>query len=85
MTKDNYTIFAIVVLGVRPGRMHGNQPSEDSFVNLLLCDYVVLTNLTAVFALNETSNRCGLAQIFTHFSLLMLGAKALTQRIIERV
>jgi hypothetical protein len=85
MTKEDYTIFAIVVLGVRPGRMHGNQPSKDSFVNLLLCDYVVLTNLTAVFALNETSNRRGLAQIFTHFSLLMLGAKALTQRIIERV
>ncbi len=76
MTKDNYTIFAIVVLGVRPGRTHGNRLSEDSFVNLLLWDYVVLTNLTAVFALNETSNRRGLAQIFTHFSLLMLGAKS---------
>jgi hypothetical protein len=85
MTKDDYTIFAIVVLGVHPGRTHGNQPNEDSFVNLLLCDYVVLTNLTAVFALNETSNRRGLAQILTHFSHLMLGAKALTQRIIERI
>ncbi len=85
MTKDDYTIFAIVVLGVCPGRTHGDRPSKDSFVNLLLCDYVVLTNLTAVFALNETSNRHGLAQILTHFSLLMLGAKALTQRIIEQV
>ena len=77
MTKDDYnTIFASVVLGVCPGRMHGNRPSKDLFVNLLLCDYVVLTNLIAVFALNETSNRRGLAQIFTHFSLLMLGAKS---------
>ncbi len=86
MTKDDYnTIFASVVLGVCPGRMHGNRPSKDLFVNLLLCDYVVLTNLIAVFALNETSNRRGLAQILTRFSLLMLGAKALTQRIIEQV
>jgi hypothetical protein len=73
------------MLGVRPGRTHGDQPREDSFVNLLLCDYVVLTNLTAVFALNETSDSRGLAQILACFSLLMLGAKALTQRIIERV
>ncbi len=85
ITKDDYTIFVIVVLGVRPGRTHGNRLSEDSFVNLLLWDYVVLTNLTAVFALNETSDRRGLAQILAHFLLLMLGAKALTQRIIERV
>ncbi len=72
MTKNDYTIFAIVALGVRPGRMHGDRPSKDSFVNLLLCDYGVLTNLTAVFALTETSNRRGLVQILTHFSLLML-------------
>ncbi len=85
MTKDDYTIFAIVMLGVRPGRTHDNWPSKDLFVNLLLCDYVVLTNLTAVFALNETSDRRGLAQILTRFSLLMLGVKALTQRIIEQV
>jgi hypothetical protein len=85
MTKDGYTIFAIVVLGVRLGRTHGNRPRKDSFVNLLLCDYVVLTNLTAVFALNETSDRHGLAQILIRFSLLMLGAKALTQRIMEQV
>ncbi len=75
MTKDNDNIFAIIALGVRLGRTHGNRPSKDSFVNLLLCDYVVLTNLTAVFALNETSSRRGLAQILAHFSLLMLGAK----------
>jgi hypothetical protein len=85
MTKDGYTIFAIVVLGVHLGRTHSNQPSEDLFVNLLLCDYVVPNNLTAVFALNETSNSCGLVQILARFSLLMLGAKAFTQRIIEWV
>jgi hypothetical protein len=83
MTKDNYTIFAIVVLGVRLGRTHRDWPSKDSFINLLLCDYVMLTNLTAVFALNETIDRRGLAQILARFSPLMLGAKALTQRIIE--
>ena len=35
MTKEDYTTFAIVVLGVRQGTTHGDRPSEDSFVNLL--------------------------------------------------
>jgi hypothetical protein len=85
MTKEDYTTFAIVVLGVRQGATHGDRPSEGSFVNLLLCDYVCLTNLTAVFRLNENGDRRELAQILVCFSLLMLGSKALTPRIVERV
>jgi len=49
MTKEEYTTFAIIVLGARQGATHGNRPSEGFFVNLLLCDYVCLTNLTAIF------------------------------------
>ncbi len=45
----------------------------------------MLTNLTDVFTLNETNNRCGLVRILARFSLFMLGAKALNPRIIERV
>jgi hypothetical protein len=46
---------------------------------------VVLTNLTAVFTLNEPNDRHGLARILARFSLLMLGAKTLTPTIIEQV
>jgi hypothetical protein len=85
MMQDNYTTFAITVLGARHGKTHAIRPSEGSLVNLLLSDYVVLTNLTAVFGLNEDGDRCELARILACFSLLMLGAKALTPRIVEQV
>ena len=61
MTKEDYTTFAIIVLGVRQSATHGNRPGEGSFVNLLLCDYICLTNLTAVFKLNENGDRRKLA------------------------
>ena len=61
MTKEDYTTFAIIVLGIRQGATHGDRPSEGSFVNLLLCDYVCLTNLMAVFRLNKNGDRCKLA------------------------
>ncbi len=63
--------------------MHGDRPTEGSFVNLLQRDYVILTNLLAVFELNKDVARCELVQILVHFSLLMLGAKALTPRIVD--
>jgi hypothetical protein len=50
MTKQDYTIFATVVLRTQNGATHyGEQPSEGSFINTLLCDYVCLTNLSAFF------------------------------------
>jgi hypothetical protein len=61
ITKEDYTTFAIVVLGARQGTSHGSQPSEGSFVNLLLCDYLCLSNLTAVFRLNKNGDICELA------------------------
>jgi hypothetical protein len=85
MTKDDYITFTIIVLWVCPSKTHGNQLSKGFFVNLLLCGFVVLTNLTAVFTLNKPNDGRGLAKILARFSLLMLGAKALTPKIIERV
>ena len=61
MTKEDYTTFAIVVLGIRQGATHGNRPGEGSFVNLLLCDYICLTNLMVVFQLNKNGDRRKLA------------------------
>ncbi len=73
------------MLGARQGKTHGYRPSKGSFLNLLLCDYVILTNLTAVFGFNETGDRRELVQILARFSLLMLRAKALTPRIVEQI
>ncbi len=52
---------------------------------MLLEDFVSLTNLTAVFALNEPTDREMLACILTRFAILLLGADALTPTIIRTV
>ena len=55
------------------------------FVNMLLEDFVSLTNLTAVFALNEPADRKALTRILVCFAILLLGADALTPVIIQQV
>ncbi len=52
---------------------------------MLLEDFVSLTNLTAVFALNEPTDRKMLACILDRFAILLLGADALTPTIIQTV
>jgi len=52
---------------------------------MLLEDFVVITNLTAAFALDEPNDRRTLARRLARFSLLLLGADALTPNIIARV
>jgi len=85
MDKEEFHMFAQLVLGLHPGKQHGTEPSERSLVNMLLEDFVVITNLTAVFTLDEPDDRCTLARRLARFSLLMLGAEALTPKIIARV
>jgi hypothetical protein len=85
MSKDDHTLFAMLVLGLRPGKTHGTQRSNGSFVNMLLEDFVSLTNLTNVFPLNEPSDRKALARILARFTILLLGADALTPDIISQV
>jgi hypothetical protein len=76
---------SFLVLGLCPGKQHGTEQSERSFMNMLLEDFVMITNLTAVFALNKPDNRPALACMLTHLSLLLLGAEALTTKIIPKV
>jgi hypothetical protein len=83
MMKEDYTTFARVLLRAQKGTTYSKQLNEGFFVNLLLCDYVCLTNLMAAFRHNEEGNRQELVQILARFSILMLGAKALTPRIVE--
>ena len=84
MDKDEFYTFAHLVLGLRPPK-HGTAPSDKSFLNMLLSDFVMISNLTAVFAIDEPDERCTLARKLARFSLLLLGADALTPRIIRKV
>jgi hypothetical protein len=53
---------------------------------MLLEDFFEISNLTAVFALDELDGRCTLARRLACFSLLLLlGADALTPKIVARV
>ncbi len=85
MTKEEYTTFAMIVLGLRPGLQHGTRQTKRSLLNMLLENFATLTNLTAVYLLDEPTEKHTLACILAHFSLLMLGADALTPVIIEHV
>jgi hypothetical protein len=60
----------------------GTEPSERSLLNMLLEDFVVISNLTAVFALDEPDDRRTLARRLARFSLLLLGADALTPKLL---
>ncbi len=85
MMKEEYVTFAIIVLGLCPGLQHGTRQTEHSLFNMLLDDFVTLTNLTAVYLLDEPTDKRALARILARFSLLMLGADALDPAIVERI
>lgn len=85
MTQHEYLIFTMLVLDLCPGKMHGTKRSKSSFINMLLEVFVSISNLAAVFTLNEPTDRKGLAQILAYFSILLLGAEAITPTIIEQV
>ena len=85
MSQDEYNLFTLLVLGLRPDKNHGTKKSESPFLNMLLEDFVSLTNLTAVFALNKPTDRKMLACILDCFAILLLGADALTPTIIQTV
>ena len=57
MSQDKYVIFVMLFLGLWPGKMHGTKQSDSFFINMLLKDFVSISNLTAVFALNELTDR----------------------------
>jgi hypothetical protein len=83
MKKDEYTTFAVTVLGLRSGLQHGTRQTKRSLLNMLLDDFVTLTNLATIHLLDEPSDKRALARILARFSLLMLGADALTPVIVE--
>jgi hypothetical protein len=82
---DKFHMFARLVLGLCLSKQHGTEPSDCSFANMLLDNFVAITNLTAVFTLNEPDDCHTLALRLARFSLLLLSTKALTPKIIARV
>jgi hypothetical protein len=67
----------VTVLGIRPGLQHGTRQIKRSLLNMLLDDFVTLTNLAAVYLLNEPTYKRALSRILACVSLLMLGADTL--------
>jgi hypothetical protein len=85
MAKKEYVTFAVIVLGLHPGLQHGTRQTGRSHLNMLLDNFATLTNNATVYLLNEPTDKHTLARILACFSLLMLGADALTPAIVERV
>ena len=85
MDMKEFHMFAQLVLGPPPAKQHGTEPNECSLLNMLLEDFVVISNLTAFFALDEPDGKRTLACRLARFSLLLLGADALTPKIVARV
>jgi hypothetical protein len=52
MSQANMSSSPCLSLAFGPGKMHGTKQSDSLFFNMLLEDFVSISNLTAVFALN---------------------------------
>jgi hypothetical protein len=61
MMKEEYVTFAVIVLGLHPGLQHGTRQTRSSLLNMLLDNFVTLTNLTAVYLLDEPTDKRALA------------------------
>jgi hypothetical protein len=86
-SQDKYHSFTLLLLGLRPDKNHGTKQSESSFVNMLLEDFVSLTNLTAVLpSMNpQTGKRLRVSLVLACYAILLLGTDALTPTIIQAV
>ena len=70
MTKEEYTTFAVMVLGLHPGLQHGTRQTDHSLLNMFLDDFVTLTNRTAVYLFDEPTDKHVLTRILARFFLL---------------
>ena len=96
MTTKEFQDFALLVLGLdtrtssafgptRQSHAHGFKQTESSFLNMLLNDFAVITNLhPAAYHYNE-GDRLSLARSLARCTLLLTGAEAITPNLIRRV
>ena len=91
MTNAEYRTFTHLVLGLDPTQDTigtGNERykrHDHSFANMLLADYVTITNLHPVISNEIAGDRQALARALARCTLLLLGSDALTPSIIQRV
>ena len=91
MTNAEYRTFAHLVLGLDPTQDTigtGNEwykQHDRFFGNMLLADYVTITNLHPVIGSEIAGDRRALARTLARCTLLLLGSDALTPSIIQRV
>jgi len=91
MTNAEYQTLGDLVLGLDPTQDTigtGNKVYKQhdcSFANMLLADYVTITNLHPVIGSKIAGNQRALAHTLTRRTLLLLGSDALTPSIIQRV
>ena len=91
MTNVKYRTFAHLVLGLDPTQdtigtgNEGYKQHDCSFANMLLADFVTITNLHSVIGSEIVGDRRTLARALARCTLLLLGSDALTPSIIQRV
>ena len=93
MTANEFQDFALLVLGLDthssafgPSKhSHGFKQTESSFLNMLLNDFAVITNLHPAAYHNNEGDRLSLARSLARCTLLLTGAEALTPNLIRRV
>ena len=91
MTNAEYRTFAHLVLGLDPTQdtigtgNKGYKQHDRSFANMLLADYVTITNLHPVIGSKIAGDRRALARTLARCALLLLGSDALTPSIIQQV
>ena len=51
MDMEEFHMFAQLVLGPLPAKQHGTEPNECSLLNMLLEDFVVISNLARGIAM----------------------------------
>ena len=91
MNDAEFRIFANFVLGLDTTHVGMGTGCEEhkqrgrSYVNMVLADFAMITNLHPVIHNEIAPNQQSLAHALAHCALLLLGSEALTSSIIQRV
>ncbi len=91
MTLKEFQDFGLLVLGLYmqsssfgPSKhSHGFKQTDSSFLNMLLNDFVVITNLHPMIYQNIEGDRLSLTRALVRCTLLLIGVEALTPNLIR--
>ena len=92
MTSTEFQDFRLLVFGLemhsslgQTRHSHGFKPTDHSFLNMLLSDFAVITNLQPVIYQDIEGDCLSLVRALAQCTLLLIGAEALTPTVIQRV